>query len=136
MFLRSSFFVTTVATWIHQFGSTRWRGLKSSFLCRGEFLAGPDRSDEWGEELTEIGKWQRTDGPIYIQVRGLPSVLYFETKTDCAVSLVLVDKALVSTLHMGRHRYSVAKQSRRFFWCGIDQNGFEDDLDNSRGSHL
>lgn len=30
-------------------------------------LAGPDRADEWGEELTEIGKWQRTMGPIYIQ---------------------------------------------------------------------
>ena len=28
---------------------------------RGELLAAPDRSDEWGEELTEIGKWQRTN---------------------------------------------------------------------------
>ena len=35
---------------------------------RGEFLAGPDRADEWGEEMSEIGKWQRTKGPIYIQV--------------------------------------------------------------------
>uniref|UniRef100_A0A7S0VBY2 Uncharacterized protein n=1 Tax=Hemiselmis tepida TaxID=464990 RepID=A0A7S0VBY2_9CRYP len=37
---------------------------------RGEFLAGPDRQDEWGEELTEIGKWQRTKGPIYVQSGG------------------------------------------------------------------
>ncbi|EKX50310.1 hypothetical protein GUITHDRAFT_104120 [Guillardia theta CCMP2712] len=39
---------------------------------RGELLAGPDRSaaGEWGEELTEIGKWQRTNGPIYIQAAG------------------------------------------------------------------
>jgi hypothetical protein len=34
-------------------------------LGRGEFLAGEDRVAE--EELTEIGKWQRTMGPIYIQ---------------------------------------------------------------------
>jgi len=32
-------------------------------LCarRGELLVAPDRADEWGEELTEIGKWQRTN---------------------------------------------------------------------------
>ena len=28
---------------------------------RGELLAAPDRADEWGEELTEMGKWQRTN---------------------------------------------------------------------------
>ena len=28
---------------------------------RGELLKAPDRADEWGEELTEIGKWQRTN---------------------------------------------------------------------------
>ena len=28
---------------------------------RGELLVSPDRVDEWGEELTEIGKWQRTN---------------------------------------------------------------------------
>mmetsp|Transcript_34260 Transcript_34260/g.71969 ORF Transcript_34260/g.71969 Transcript_34260/m.71969 type:complete len:197 (-) Transcript_34260:276-866(-) len=38
---------------------------------RGEVLAGPDRAEVWGEELTEIGKWQRTKGPIYVQFAGL-----------------------------------------------------------------
>jgi hypothetical protein len=28
---------------------------------KGELLVSPDRVDEWGEELTEIGKWQRTN---------------------------------------------------------------------------
>ena len=28
---------------------------------RGELLVAPDRADEWGEELTEMGKWQRTN---------------------------------------------------------------------------
>jgi len=37
---------------------------------KGEFLAGPDRADEWGEEMSDIGKWQRTKGPIYIQLGG------------------------------------------------------------------
>lgn len=37
---------------------------------RGEVLIPPDRADEWGEELTDIGRWQRTNGPIYIQGAG------------------------------------------------------------------
>merc|ERR1712216_823133 len=39
---------------------------------RGELLKAPDRAADgaWGEELTEIGKWQRTNGPIYIQATG------------------------------------------------------------------
>lgn len=37
---------------------------------RGELLVAPDRADEWGEELTEMGKWQRTNGPIYVQGAG------------------------------------------------------------------
>ncbi len=47
-------------------------GSFNHLLCvggRGEVLAGPDRAEIWGEELTEIGKWQRTKGPIYVQVR-------------------------------------------------------------------
>jgi len=35
---------------------------------RGELLVSPDRVDEWGEELTEMGKWQRTN------VRALPCI--------------------------------------------------------------
>mmetsp|Transcript_11615 Transcript_11615/g.9893 ORF Transcript_11615/g.9893 Transcript_11615/m.9893 type:complete len:185 (+) Transcript_11615:3-557(+) len=37
---------------------------------RGELLIAPDRQDEWGEELTEMGKWQRTNGPVYVQSVG------------------------------------------------------------------
>ena len=45
---------------------------RDEILCfRGEVLAGPDRAEIWGEELTEIGKWQRTKGPVYVQVNVL-----------------------------------------------------------------
>jgi hypothetical protein len=47
----------------------------TQMFCRGEVLAGPDRAEVWGEELTEIGKWQRTKGPIYVQVQQLSFIV-------------------------------------------------------------
>lgn len=44
---------------------------------RGELLVSPDRADEWGDELTEIGKWQRTNVncPITSSSRSLAPML-------------------------------------------------------------
>ena len=46
---------------LHRLPFSLARARLSVSTRRGELLKAPDRADEWGEELTEIGKWQRTN---------------------------------------------------------------------------